>query len=202
MMCLSTNNSFRGYLLSYNSYNRRTCERTHCSFQSTLLCQLFNNRLCILLTAMILREIIIQALAIVTSHNTDLRYRREAYSLAPYEVSFASTVLTQPTSSSSHRLTRSYTTSKVRSNLLFIHLLTTFPHLTSYDYSVFPMPKDFRNSTRHHCPLRNGSKGNCRRLNGYCSAHQIKCLIHTTVHLLGEPCQDCEVSNSCTLNIV
>ncbi|KAI1652198.1 hypothetical protein F4815DRAFT_441663 [Daldinia loculata] len=54
------------------------------------------------------------------------------------------------------------------------------------------MPKDFRNSTRHHCPLRNGSKGNCRRLNGYCSAHQIKCLIHTTVHLLGEPCQDCE----------
>ncbi|KAI0845749.1 hypothetical protein F5Y00DRAFT_265230 [Daldinia vernicosa] len=54
------------------------------------------------------------------------------------------------------------------------------------------MPKDFKRSTRHHCPLKNGSKGNCRRLNGYCSAHQIKCMQHSTIHLRGEPCMDCQ----------
>ncbi|KAI1471593.1 uncharacterized protein F4812DRAFT_455700 [Daldinia caldariorum] len=52
--------------------------------------------------------------------------------------------------------------------------------------------KDRKSSPRHHCPLRNGSKGNCRRLNGYCSAHQIKCLRHDTIHLKTEVCGDCE----------
>ncbi|KAI0096460.1 hypothetical protein F4814DRAFT_434606 [Daldinia grandis] len=64
------------------------------------------------------------------------------------------------------------------------------------------MPKIYHTTTKHHCPLRKGDKGNCRRLNGYCSVHQIKCLIHFLVHLRSEACRECEVSNLSTLHVI
>jgi len=36
------------------------------------------------------------------------------------------------------------------------------------------MPKD--NSTSHHCPLKEGKKGNCRPSDKHCKEHQVRCL--------------------------
>jgi len=46
----------------------------------------------------------------------------------------------------------------------------------------------------HHCPLRNGSQGNCGPKNRpLCTKHQVVCDVHEKVkHLKRETCKACE----------